>query len=924
MSGMHWPLVCVAGLAAAALVYAFLRLHATQRLLRASTRQVAQAEDRLQQARAEMEASLAERTRELSEANERLSTEIAERNESAEAARIAFDTLQDFNRQLEGAMDRANQMVLQAEMAHAEIAQIFNAAGDGMRMIDQEFLIRRVNRTFVTLSGISEQDAVGRKCFDVFPSECCHTAKCPLVCITTSDTRVESQVEGLRPDGTKVPCVLTATRFQDPKTGSLGIVESFTDLSHRMRIQELLTEKTKVEAASEAKSQFLANMSHEMRTPLNGIIGMSELFGDTDLNDDQRNLLHTISNEAESLLDLINRVLDYSKLEAGKLILDRMPFDLRVTLEDLAASAGPRAFQKGLEFISYLSPEVPARLVGDPGRVRQVLANLISNALKFTHEGQISVMGDICHEDERNIGVCFVVEDTGIGIPREQQGAIFDSFFQVDHGMSRRYGGTGLGTTIAKQLAEAMGGQIGLHSQVGHGSTFWVTMKFERANEEALAAESALLAGRRILVVDDNATNRVIQLAYLRDWGCIASEAAGSQQALALIDDAQLEERPFDLILADYQMPDATGFDLAAELRRRESGRRTPIIILTSVGRSGDGQSCREIGIDGYLTKPIRRNELRRAIVLVLDPSAAARATDGQALVTRHTVAESLRDKAQILFVEDYLTNQQVGMRHLADAGYRVDLAEDGRQAVDATRYKRYDLILMDIQMPIMDGAAATRLIREAEQKIAEKLGAEGATGPHVPIIAMTAHAYVGCREECLASGMDDYITKPLRRRDLLALVDKWLSKSASATEEQEYLPDDGHQELVEGAECVGGSEVVQGLDGERAPMDLPRALEEFGGDQAFLNEVLSAFLRKVDEQLGVLQQAIEAGDPEVVRKEAHAIKGGAANLTAAALSAAAHDLELLGKSRTLLEAPAVLEKLTQEYRRLERQAQAA
>ncbi len=815
------------------------------------------------------------------------------------------------NQQLEAEIARAHHMVLQAEMAHAEQMQIFNCAGDGMRIIDHDFNVVRVNETFSRLSGISRQEAVGAKCYDIFPNDYCHSPQCPLVHILEGDARVEREVQGRRADGTAIPCLLTATRLMDPKMEQAGIVESFMDLSHRLRIDELLKEKLKAETASEAKSQFLANMSHEMRTPLNGVIGMAELFADTHLDENQRNLLQTIMIEAESLLSLINQVLDYSKIEAGKLELEHIPFDLRVTVEDLAASAGTQALQRGIQFISYLSPRVPERLVGDPGRVRQILANLVSNALKFTQEGQVSVKGDIIENSAEHVRVCFAVEDSGIGIPPEKQAAIFESFFQVDGGMTRRYGGTGLGTTIAKQLAEAMDGEIGLQSEEGRGSLFWVTMRFEKCKESLGDPPVVDLHGRRILIVDDCETNRFIQAEYLKHAGATTIEADHPREALTHFLAAVEADTPFDLVLSDFQMPALTGFDLAAEIRRLDPTQHVPIIVITSAGRPGDAKSCRALGIDGYLSKPIRRDELLRAAAMVLDPDRVQDEDSAQRLVTRYTVAESFRRSLQVLFVEDYPTNQQVGMRHLTEAGYQVDLVENGRDAVEAARRKSYDLILMDIQMPIMDGYEATRAIRATEEVVGEKPPAARGMAHRVPIIAMTAHAIDGYRDECLAVGMDDYITKPLWRKDLLRIVEKWTQVAAQVeTPPAEVMADS--PPLPEGDQGQAAS-----CDQLEALFDRERALEEFGDDPEFLEEVLTGFLENVAEQLSQLATAIETGDADRVRREAHSIKGGAANLTAMSLSGAAKELEELGKRGDLEAASFQLNTVEVEYERL-------
>ncbi|MBW1710069.1 MAG: PAS domain S-box protein [Deltaproteobacteria bacterium] len=660
------------------------------------------------------------------------------------------------------------------------------------------------------------------------------------------------------------------------------------DITERKRIETLQQAKAAAEAASKAKSEFLANMSHEIRTPLNGIIGMIELASDTDLDDNQRNIVHTISSEADSLLGIINDILDFSKIEAGMLELEEIPFDLRVLIEDVANSIAPRAENKGLEFISYLSPDVPSRLIGDPSRLRQILVNLAGNALKFTHKGEIYIKGETARDLGDKIEVRFLVKDTGIGVPKSKQALIFEGFTQADGSTTREYGGTGLGTTISKQLTELMGGEIGLESEEGKGSTFWFTavLSKPKSQQEVLAREDIDLSGLRTLVVDDNQTNRFILTKYLISWGCLPVGVSGGREALSILEESVKLDQPFGLILLDLQMPGMSGFELAQDIRRRESLKSVPIIVLTSIGRLGDGKSCVDIGIEGYLTKPIKRDELRKAIESVLWPLMISEIKKTSKLVTRHTIAEDYRRGIQILIAEDYPTNQQVAMRHLNSAGYQVDLAENGKAALEAFKRKRYDLILMDIEMPVMDGYEATRAIRKLEATLKGTTARGGSAELETtPIIAMTAHAIKDYREKCLEVGMDDYITKPLKRKGLLDMVGKWVLSKTGSEEE------------------VG---------------DFEKAVREFEGDRDFLMEVLAGFFKETKVQFEDMRRAISDGDADAVQRGAHSIKGGAANLTAVILSKAAFKLENIGKSGNLEEGTEALEALENEAERLE------
>ena len=674
-----------------------------------------------------------------------------------------------------------------------------------------------------------------------------------------------------------------------------------TDISERMRAKTMEQEKIRAESANLAKSEFLANMSHEIRTPLNGIIGMAELASDTDLDDNQRNIFRTINAEANSLLDIINDILDFSKIEAGKFELEEIPFNLRHTIEDVANSFAHRAEQKGIECISFLSPDVPSRLIGDPGRLRQILTNLSGNALKFTHEGEIYIEAEMAEDLGDKVKIHFLVKDTGIGIPKEKQATIFESFTQADGSTTRKYGGTGLGTTISKQLVELMGGEIEVESEEGKGSTFLFTAVFAKqtGHEAALKRKEVDLSNLRVLVVDDNQTNRFILMEYLKSWGCLPVEATSGKEALSILRESVASKEPFDLLLTDFQMPGMSGFELAKKIREIKDSKVVPTIALSSAGMRGDAKICRDIGIEGYLNKPVRRDGLRKAIILVLGLSKKKELDTFPRLVTRHSIAE-LKKETQILLTEDYPTNQQVAMRHLVKGGYQVDLAEDGRQAVEAYKRKRYDLILMDIQMPIMDGYAATRKIRGIETR-----DLEPSTIQRVPIIAMTAHAIKGYREKCLEAGMDDYIAKPIRREALLSMAEKW----TGGIDDSRLKIDD----------CT----IPRGNQGSKAPMEYERALEEFEGDEEFLMEVLEGFIENVKSQIKIIRQAISDGDAEIVRREGHSIKGGAGNLTAGKLADIAFELEKIGRSGALKEGSDVLKKLEQEFFRLENFAKA-
>ena len=624
------------------------------------------------------------------------------------------------NKQLEVSIDRASQMAARAETAFAELNKIFNTSADGMWVVDKDFNVLRINYPFLTLLGKSEENVIGKKCYDVFPTAMCHGPDCSMARLLAGSERIECDVEKEMEAGVKTPFLLTATPLRDADGKISGIVENLTDISARRRAEEMLQAKIKAEASNQAKSQFLANMSHEIRTPLNGIMGMSELGMDSDFDDDNhKDLFQTINKEAEALHSIVDQVLDFSKIETGKLAVDEIPFDLRYMVEDMAGNFARRAAQKGLEFIFFLSPDVPYQLVGDPGRLRQILKNLIENALKFTHRGEIYVKVEMAEDLGERVKIRFLIKDTGIGIQADKQDLIFDSFTQADGSTTRQYGGTGLGTTISRQLTELMGGQIGLESKEGEGSTFWFTAIFVRqTGEEAETSnERSDLNGLTVLVVDDNRTSRFTLTEHLKSWGCISVEASGGEGALFSIRKSASSGNSFDLLLICSQMPETNGFDLAKEIRTAIPEPRIPIILLASPGIRGDAKICSDIGIEGYLPKPIIPDNLRKAIESVLGLSMRGKGDVKPELITKHTISEGKKKDLQILLAEDYPTNQKVAIRHLSRAGHQVDLAVDGREAVEAFKKKRYDLILMDIQMPEMDGFQATRKIRELETR---------------------------------------------------------------------------------------------------------------------------------------------------------------------------------------------------------------
>ena len=771
-------------------------------------------------------------------------------------------------------------------------------AAQGIAATDVNGNITFANATMAALHGYQPTELIGKHLKTLYAPGQVSSQEAFLELVRRNGHHT-GEVMHVRKDGTTFRAELKVSLLKEGPSQPIGMVVFVLDVTQRKLAEvELKAAKELAEAASRSKSEFLANMSHEIRTPMNGVIGMTELVLDTTLTREQREYLEALKGSADSLLTLLNDILDISKIEAGRLELEPIEFSLRSSVSEILKTLAVRAHVKGLELIYHVEPDVPDSLVGDAGRLRQIVVNLVGNAIKFTERGEVSLHVKLEAQRDGDVRLLFDVCDTGIGIPADKQTRIFGAFFQADSSMTRKYGGTGLGLAISSQLVTMMDGRIWVESPSprhsllgGPGTVFHFSLRFELGSGQAPISSATLpnLQNLPVLVADDNATNRNLLADMLKGWRMNLRFADGGRTALEMMKEAKSTRSPFGLVILDANMPGMDGFTIAEKIKEEPSLAGATIMMLTSVGIRGDAARCNKLGVAAYLVKPITQSDLLDAIMRVLGSSQAPH--EHVRLVTRHSLREEKRGAGlRILLAEDNPVNQMLAVRLLEKRGYSIQVADNGKRALDLLEKAapgEFAMVLMDVQMPNMDGYEATAELRKREAQ----------AGRHTPVIALTAHAMKGDRERCLAAGMDDYVSKPIHAKDLFAVIDRLTANAPVPPPRAEPPPEER----------------------QTAALDKAEVLSRVDGDIELLQELNGIFVVEYPKLLTQIRAAMTAGSGEDLGRAAHTVKGMLANLAAKSAAEAALRLENMRAADDLSgaeEAYALLEKEIERFAR--------
>jgi two-component system sensor histidine kinase/response regulator len=766
-------------------------------------------------------------------------------------------------------------------------SMIENVRDHAIIMLDTEGHVLTWNKGAEKLRGYGADEIIGKNYSCFYPVEDRESRKPEqLLHKALAEGQCEDEGWRLRRDGSSfwATCVIATVR--DSKGAPIGFSHVAHDLTrHRHVEEELRKAKEEADAANKAKSAFLANISHEIRTPMTGVLGMTGLLADTELSPNQREYCELIRRSGESLLTVINEVLDFSKIESGKLQLELIDFELRSAVEEVVNLFAKEAADKGVELINFIRSDVPMKLCGDPGRLRQILANLISNALKFTEEGEVVVRVTVLKETATAANLRFSVTDTGIGIPQEKLDNLFYPFSQIDASITRKYGGTGLGLAICRKLVELLGGQIGVYSSEGRGSTFWFKQLLKQpASVGETVTPHANLHGLRMLVVEGNSTNRGVLHHYLTSLGIKSQSAADGQNALKRLRIAAKKGEPFNLAILGLQLPGMDGLELAKTIKQDPQIDSVKLLLLTSVTQKVDAKLVQEAGVDSCLTKPISFSCLSNCLAMLMEQ--APKGKSSSSLVTRQALAElEIQQRSRVLVADDNHINQKVTAALLEKMGHRVDIVGNGKEAIEAFRMVPYDVILMDVQMPEMDGFEASRRIRVLEEK----------TGRHTPVIAITAYARNEDRDNCIAAGMDDYISKPIKPHELKAAI--------------------AHR--VTGTRTTPSTNAEPDLALQAEVVDFSEALAQLEGDRELLCEIAQIFLDQHLKLIEEARQALSRSDYRSLKAVAHALGSSVGQLAARRALAAAKKLEFVSDSGDISLVPKALAELDKELQLL-------